>query len=117
MRLIPAIDLRRGRCVRLLRGDFAAETTYGLDPLEVLAHYHTLGADWVHLVDLDGALAGESGQRRCISRLTRSRQCKVRLQVGGGLRSAQAIAEVLMAGASRAVVGSAAVEDPKAVNE
>lgn len=115
--LIPAIDLRGGRCVRLLRGDFEAETAYQEDPMAVAARYCAAGARWIHVVDLDGALAGEHGQRRLITRLSRTKAFKVKLQVGGGLRSPQGIAEVLRAGAARVVVGSAAVERPDEVVE
>ncbi|EQD50369.1 Histidine biosynthesis domain protein, partial [mine drainage metagenome] len=69
MLLIPAIDLRAGRCVRLYQGDFAAETRYPLEPLELLARYRALGASWVHVVDLDGARAGAQQNRAVIGAL------------------------------------------------
>jgi phosphoribosylformimino-5-aminoimidazole carboxamide ribotide isomerase len=113
MRLIPAIDLRDGRCVRLLRGDFEAETRYAAAPSSLLATYRGYGADWVHVVDLDGARDGLSRNRAIIGDL--AAQGTVKLQVGGGLRDRPAVAAVLAAGAARVVVGSAAVTSVDAV--
>ena len=113
MRLIPAIDLRGGRCVRLFKGDFAAETRYDAEPPELLARYRGIGADWLHIVDLDGARDGNSGNRSVISELAAERGIK--LQVGGGLRNAAAVQQMLDLGATRAVVGSAALTEPDEV--
>jgi phosphoribosylformimino-5-aminoimidazole carboxamide ribotide isomerase len=107
MRLIPAIDLRAGRCVRLLQGDFDAETRYSADPLVLLARYRDLGADWLHVVDLDGARDGNAGNRSVIVDLLA--QGTPRLQVGGGLRTAAAVAQMLDLGVARVVIGSAAI--------
>jgi phosphoribosylformimino-5-aminoimidazole carboxamide ribotide isomerase len=107
MRLIPAIDLRDGRCVRLLRGDFAAETRYSADPRELVERYRGFGADWLHIVDLDGARDGKAGNRGIIVEL--AAQGAVRLQVGGGLRDTAAVSQMLEAGVARVVIGSAAV--------
>jgi phosphoribosylformimino-5-aminoimidazole carboxamide ribotide isomerase len=107
IRLIPAIDLKDGRCVRLLHGDFARETRYGADPQALLAKYRDLGADWLHVVDLDGAKDGNPANRAIIVKL--AAQKFVKLQVGGGLRDAAAVAEVLELGVARVVIGSAAV--------
>jgi len=107
MRLIPAIDLKDGHCVRLLRGDFDAETRYGADPLALLVKYRDLGADWLHVVDLDGARDGNGRNRDIIVEL--ARQAAVMLQVGGGLRDTDAVSQVLNAGVGRAVIGGAAV--------
>ncbi|MGO9513236.1 MAG: HisA/HisF-related TIM barrel protein [Steroidobacteraceae bacterium] len=107
MRLIPAIDLKAGHCVRLLQGDFAAETRYGAEPLALLAKYREYGADWLHVVDLDGARDGSSGNRAIIADL--AAQHAVKLQVGGGLRNTAAVAQMLDLGADRVVVGSAAL--------
>jgi len=107
MRLIPAIDLRDGRCVRLLRGDFSAETHYEADPHALLARYQGYGADWLHVVDLDAARGAAPDNRALILEL--AAQQSLDLQVGGGLRDRRAVAEMLRAGVSRVVVGSAAV--------
>jgi phosphoribosylformimino-5-aminoimidazole carboxamide ribotide isomerase len=107
MRLIPAIDLKGGHCVRLLQGDFATETRYSAEPQTLLAKYSDLGADWLHIVDLDGARDGSSGNLALIAGL--AAQTAVKLQVGGGLRNTAAVAQMLDLGASRVVVGSAAL--------
>jgi phosphoribosylformimino-5-aminoimidazole carboxamide ribotide isomerase len=111
MELIPAIDLRGGRCVRLLRGDFAAETVYADDPLEVAAQYRALGARRVHLVDLDGARDGAQANRAVIRRLLAA--FDFQWQVGGGVRVLADVRALLDAGAARVVVGSIAVAVPE----
>jgi len=113
MLLIPSIDLRGGRCVRLLQGDFGAETRYDLEPHELLARYRALGASWLHIVDLDGARDGLLANRAVIVSLASQRA--VNLQVGGGVRSAAVVDDLLRHGVDRAVVGSAAVEQPDEV--
>lgn len=108
MLLIPAIDLRDGRCVRLYQGDFSAETRYDLEPHELLGRYRALGASWLHVVDLDGARDGVLANRAIIAAL--ASQPAVSLQVGGGVRSAETIDDLLRRGIERVVIGSAAVE-------
>jgi phosphoribosylformimino-5-aminoimidazole carboxamide ribotide isomerase len=110
--LIPAIDLKDGHCVRLLRGDFAAQTRYGDDPHDLLARYRGFGAEWLHVVDLDGASRDSASQevptnRGIIARL--AAQSDVKLQVGGGLRDTAALNAAFDVGVARVVVGSAAV--------
>jgi phosphoribosylformimino-5-aminoimidazole carboxamide ribotide isomerase len=107
MKLIPAIDLKAGRCVRLYQGDFADETCYPIEPEALLSKYRQLGADWLHIVDLDGAQGAGRDNRALI--LSLAAQGSVKLQVGGGLRNTAAVAQMLDAGAARAVIGSAAV--------
>ena len=107
VRLIPAIDLKAGHCVRLLHGDFAHETRYDADPSALLAKYRGLGADWLHVVDLDGAKDGSLVNRAIITQL--AAQKAVHLQVGGGLRNTAAVAQMLDLGVERVVIGSAAV--------
>jgi phosphoribosylformimino-5-aminoimidazole carboxamide ribotide isomerase len=113
MLLIPSIDLRGGRCVRLLRGDFAAETRYDLEPHALLQRYRALGASWLHVVDLDGARDGALANRTVIARL--AAQQALSLQVGGGVREAADVAALFDHGVARVVVGSAAVEQPDEV--
>ena len=113
MLLIPSIDLRGGRCVRLLRGDFDAETRYDLEPHELLLRYRNLGATWLHIVDLDGARDGVLANRKVITRLASQRA--LNLQVGGGVRSLEVVDDLLRHGVDRVIIGSAAVEDPAAV--
>ena len=113
MELIPAIDLRDGRCVRLFKGDFAAETVYSTEPATVLERYRELGARTVHVVDLDGARDGEQPNREVVLNLASRR--RVRLQVGGGLRTLSRVTALLDAGIDRAVIGSVAVTAPDEV--
>jgi phosphoribosylformimino-5-aminoimidazole carboxamide ribotide isomerase len=113
MILIPSIDLRNGRCVRLLKGDFNAETRYDLEPHELLQRYRSLGATWLHVVDLDGAKDGRLANRSVIIRL--ASQKALNIQVGGGVRSAAVVDDLLRNGIDRVIVGSAAVENPAEV--
>jgi phosphoribosylformimino-5-aminoimidazole carboxamide ribotide isomerase len=115
MQLIPSIDLRGGRCVRLLHGDFTAETLYASEPHDLVAKYRDLGAEWIHIVDLDGARDGAGGNRAVIAGL--AELDGVRLQVGGGLRDRSAVDDMLGLGAGRVVVGSAAVTEVEAVRD
>jgi phosphoribosylformimino-5-aminoimidazole carboxamide ribotide isomerase len=114
MELIPAIDLQDGRCVRLLKGDFAAQTVYSDEPATVLERYRSLGARHIHVVDLDGARDGTQRNRAVILRL--ATHPFVRLQVGGGLRSLDRVQQLLDAGVERAVIGSVAVTAPDEVS-
>jgi phosphoribosylformimino-5-aminoimidazole carboxamide ribotide isomerase len=113
MILIPSIDLRGGRCVRLLKGNFDAETRYDLEPHELLQRYRALGASWLHVVDLDGAKDGRLANRSVIVRLASQRALQI--QVGGGVRSAAVVDDLLRNGIDRVIVGSAAVENPAEV--
>lgn len=113
MELIPAIDLKDGRCVRLFKGDFAAETVYSNDPGEILQRYRALGARRIHVVDLDGAKDGTQANREAILKLAADRS--VKLQVGGGLRSLARVQALLDSGVDRAVIGSVAINSPDEV--
>lgn len=110
--LYPAIDLRRGRCVRLEKGRADRETVYGGDPHGVAAGFVAAGARWIHVVDLDAAF-GDGSNRALIRDLASS--LDVRVQTGGGLRSEADLDEVLASGVARAVIGTAAIEDPELV--
>lgn len=114
MELIPAIDLRGGQVVRLLHGDFAAETQYAVTPATLYARYADWGARTLHVVDLDGARDGKpSGNLPIIRELAAGQ--RLRLQVGGGVRDDAAFQALLDAGVSRVVVGSLAVTQPDTV--
>ena len=113
MELIPAIDLRGGRVVRLFQGDFAAETRYELTPGELFSRYAAAGAGRVHVVDLDGARDGSPGNRLLVEVL--ATQGVPRIQSGGGLRSEDALRSLFAAGVERAVIGSLAVTQPERV--
>jgi len=110
MELVPSIDLRGGRVVRLLKGDDRERTDYGDDPREFAQRYAEAGARWLHVVDLDAAF-GEQPQRALVEKLAATDGLEVEL--GGGLRDRSAIAWALGMGCSRAVVGSMAVKDPE----
>jgi len=114
IQLFPAIDLRAGRAVRLLRGEFGAETVYSEDPVAVGGAYEAAGAEWVHVVDLDAARTGEPANLALVAAIAGALSCPV--QAGGGVRSAEAAARLLDAGVARVVVGTAAVEDPGLVD-
>ncbi len=116
MDLLPAIDLRGGHCVRLLEGDFAAETVYGDDPVGVAVGFAAAGARWVHVVDLDAARTGEGSNRAVIAEIARQlRSAGTSVQAGGGVRSLRDAGELLEAGVSRVVVGTAGVERPSLI--
>jgi len=115
MLLIPAIDLREGRVVRLLQGDFSAETRYSSDPREILTKYQRAGAVWLHVVDLDGARDGVLANRTLIGEL--ASHPGVQLQVGGGVRSTEVIEDLFESGIARVVIGSTAVEKPDLVRQ
>ncbi len=111
MILYPAIDIRDGHAVRLLQGDYERETVYDADPVDAARRWANEGAEFLHVVDLDGAKAGEPRNLEAVSRIAAAVECPI--QVGGGLRNAAAVKEVLDAGAERVVIGTAAVRDPE----
>jgi phosphoribosylformimino-5-aminoimidazole carboxamide ribotide isomerase len=113
--ILPAIDLRDGRVVRLRQGDFSRETAYGLDPVEVARTFAEAGARWLHVVDLDGAREGRPVHGALIGDILAAIGDGTRVEVAGGLRSAGAVAGVLASGAARAVIGTAALADPALV--
>ena len=110
--LLPAIDLRGGRVVRLKQGDFARETAYSEDPAAVARDFADAGATWLHVVDLDGARTGEPAQAASVGAILDAVGGRVRVEVAGGLRSVAAVHRVVDGGAARVVVGTAAVRDP-----
>jgi phosphoribosylformimino-5-aminoimidazole carboxamide ribotide isomerase len=110
--VLPAIDLRDGKVVRLRQGDFAREQVYGDDPVVVARGFAAAGASWIHVVDLDGARTGERRQGTAIAAIAATLSSDgPHLQVAGGLRSGAAIADVLAVGADRVVIGTAALRD------
>lgn len=110
MELLPAIDIRGGRCVRLRQGDYGQETIYGDDPVAMAQRWVEEGADWLHLVDLDGAKAGRPINTEVIRRLVAA--VSVPCELGGGLRSEEGLEAALELGVQRAIVGTQAVKDP-----
>lgn len=111
MILYPAIDIRGGKAVRLLQGDYARETTYDADPVEAAKRWAGEGAEFLHVVDLDGAKAGQPQNLKSVRRIAAAVECPI--QVGGGLRDEASVAAVLDAGAERVVIGTAALRDPE----
>jgi phosphoribosylformimino-5-aminoimidazole carboxamide ribotide isomerase len=110
--LLPAIDLRGGRVVRLRQGDFALETAYSDDPVEVARGFATAGAHWLHVVDLDAARSGVPTHGPAIAAIEAAVGDRIQVEVAGGLRDESAVAAALASGAARAVVGTAALRDP-----
>jgi len=114
VKLYPAIDILEGNAVRLLKGDFEASTVYERDPLSAARGWVEQGARHLHVVDLDGARAGEPVN---LEQLRRIAGLGVPVQYGGGLRSATAVARALGVGAARVILGTAAFKDPRLLQE
>jgi phosphoribosylformimino-5-aminoimidazole carboxamide ribotide isomerase len=114
MNIIPAIDLRQGRVVRLAQGDYERQTQYPVDPLQLACEYLAAGARWLHVVDLDGARAGYLHNLRVIATIANS---GLSLQAGGGVRDEDDLNRLFDAGVTRVVVGSVAVSDPDKVEK
>ncbi|GCL74708.1 MULTISPECIES: 1-(5-phosphoribosyl)-5-[(5-phosphoribosylamino)methylideneamino]imidazole-4-carboxamide isomerase [Paenibacillus] len=112
--IYPAIDIRGGKCVRLIQGDYNQETVYNENPLEVAKAWESQGAKWIHLVDLDGAKAGYPVNDKLIGEIAKSVQVPV--QLGGGLRTEKDVDHVLSLGVSRVILGTAAIENRDFVN-
>jgi phosphoribosylformimino-5-aminoimidazole carboxamide ribotide isomerase len=113
--LYPAIDIRGGQAVRLLRGDYARETAYDADPADAAVRWADEGAEFLHVVDLDGAKAGKPKNLDAMARIAAAVECPI--QVGGGLRDPASVHAVLDAGAKRIVIGTAALRDPEFLDE
>ncbi|HXR30167.1 MAG TPA: 1-(5-phosphoribosyl)-5-[(5-phosphoribosylamino)methylideneamino]imidazole-4-carboxamide isomerase [Solirubrobacterales bacterium] len=115
MILYPAIDIRGGQAVRLTQGDYARETAYDADPVDAAKRWAGEGAECLHVVDLDGAKAGEPQNLDAIHRIAAAVDRPI--QVGGGLRDAASVDAILGAGAERVVIGTAALRDPQFLTE
>jgi phosphoribosylformimino-5-aminoimidazole carboxamide ribotide isomerase len=107
--IIPAIDIRQGRCVRLYQGNFEQETVFSDDPVEVALEWQSLGAPRLHIVDLDGAISGEVYNLDIITEIASA--VLIPTQLGGGIRQLETIEQLLKAGIERVILGTAAVED------
>ena len=110
--ILPAIDLREGRVVRLRQGDFARETAYDDEPATVAEEFVAAGARWLHVVDLDGARTGTPANGLAMAAIVGAVGERAHIEVAGGLRNELAVAEALGSGATRVVIGTAALEDP-----
>jgi len=115
MIIYPAIDIRGGKCVRLEEGRFDRETVFAEDPVDAARRWVEAGTDWLHIVDLDGARAGHPVNLAKVQEIAMA--FPVRVQLGGGIRTIEAIREVLGSGISRVILGSVAVSDPQLVQQ
>ncbi|MDF9407229.1 1-(5-phosphoribosyl)-5-[(5-phosphoribosylamino)methylideneamino]imidazole-4-carboxamide isomerase [Pelotomaculum isophthalicicum JI] len=115
MLIIPAIDLRAGKCVRLVEGKLDQETVYSDDPVAMAVHWQEQGARWLHVVDLDGAFAGAPKNLDVISEILAA--VKMPVQIGGGIRSLETVERLLELGATRVILGTAAILKPQMVSE
>jgi len=115
MIIFPAIDIRGGRCVRLTEGRFDLETVFADNPLDMARRWVAEGAEYLHVVDLDGALAGKPVNVGAIAAITRA--VDIPVQLGGGIRTLESIAALLNAGVARVILGSVAVKQPELVRQ
>ncbi|MFC4775692.1 1-(5-phosphoribosyl)-5-[(5-phosphoribosylamino)methylideneamino]imidazole-4-carboxamide isomerase [Paenibacillus sp. GCM10023252] len=113
--IYPAIDIRGGKCVRLIQGDYNQETVYNESPLAAAKDWEAQGGAWIHLVDLDGAKAGQPVNDAVIGEIARS--VSVPVQVGGGLRKLEDVKHLISLGVSRVILGTAAIEDREFVRQ
>lgn len=113
--LYPAIDMRNGKCVRLVQGDYNKETIYGDSPYDMAELFEKEGAEWIHLVDLDGAKEGKRVNDRHVIEIAQKLNLKV--EIGGGIRSENDVYEYLSAGVERVILGSSAVSNPPFVKK
>lgn len=113
MKIIPAIDLQGGKCVRLMQGNFEQSTEYSSDPAEIARQFSELAVSTLHLVDLDGARTGQQSNRQIITEI--AAESNLQLQLGGGLRDAATVEQWLRIGVHRCVIGSLAVTEPDTV--
>jgi phosphoribosylformimino-5-aminoimidazole carboxamide ribotide isomerase len=113
--IYPAIDIRDGKCVRLIQGDYNQETIFHDSPLEMAKQWALQGASWLHLVDLDGARSGELTNSKVIASI--AKESAVKIQVGGGVRDLERLEYFLSIGVTRVIIGSAAIDNPTFVKE
>lgn len=115
MDVIPAIDIRDGRCVRLEQGDYDRETVFGDDPVKMAVRWAALGAKRIHVVDLDGARDGSQANAEVVRRIVQTVDSAI--QYGGGIRDIPTLERTLESGVSRVVIGTAAVKDPQMLRD
>lgn len=111
MQVIPAVDIKGGRCVRLIQGKFDQETVFADDPVQMALHWQSLGASRLHVVDLDGARTGEPQNTGVITRIVRA--VDIPVQLGGGIRSIETARRMLEIGVDRVIIGTSAALDPE----
>lgn len=113
--IYPAIDMRGGKCVRLLQGDYNKETVYGDSPFDMAKAFADAGAEWIHMVDLDGAKAGKRVNDQYVIEVAKKLDAKV--QIGGGIRTEEDVAYYIENGVDRVILGSAAISNPDFVKD
>ncbi|ADU31776.1 1-(5-phosphoribosyl)-5-[(5-phosphoribosylamino)methylideneamino]imidazole-4-carboxamide isomerase [Evansella cellulosilytica] len=113
--IYPAIDIRGGKCVRLLQGDYEKETVYGDSPFTMAKSFEDKGATWIHTVDLDGAKKGEPVNHEVV--LKTAQELSANVQIGGGIRTSASVSQYLDNGVARVILGSSAISDPAFVKE
>ncbi len=115
MKILPAIDIKNGKCVRLTQGDYNRVTEYGDDPVAVAKKWESLGADIIHIVDLDGAKSGQLINLEVIKRIVEA--VDIPIQIGGGIRTTDSVENYIEAGVMRVIIGTAAVTQPEWLKE
>ena len=115
--LYPAIDIKDGKCVRLLFGEMEKETVYNNSPLDQAMWFVDQGAKWLHIVDLDGAVTGKNVNKRVIEKILRKLQNKVKVQIGGGIRNINDIDFWIQNSVNRVILGTLALENPNFINQ
>ena len=110
--LYPAIDIKNGKCVRLLFGDMEKETIYGNNPVDQALWFVDQGAEWLHIVDLDGAIQGENVNKKAILKILKKLQNKVKIQIGGGIRNHEQMDFWLQNSIDRVILGTLAMSEP-----
>ncbi len=115
MEIIPALDLRQGKCVRLYQGDYGKETVFSHEPVDVALRWQAQGAERLHLIDLDGAAQGRLCNEPTIKEILKA--VTLQVQIGGGIRQLETIYKLLSLGTSRVILGTAAIEDRELVTE
>ena len=115
--LYPAIDIKDGKCVRLLYGDMDKDTIYNNDPLDQAMWFVDQGAEWLHIVDLDGAVSGNKENKKSIEKILKKLKDKIKIQIGGGIRNIDDIDFWLQRSVNRVILGTLAIENPKLINQ
>jgi phosphoribosylformimino-5-aminoimidazole carboxamide ribotide isomerase len=115
MVILPAIDLIDGVCVRLTQGDYATSAKVAEDPVETAKSFEALGAEWLHMVDLDGAKAGEPVNVKVIEKVRNA--TNLRIEIGGGVRTLGSVERYVNIGVNRVILGSVAIDDPALVRD
>lgn len=115
MEILPAIDIIKGKCVRLYQGDYSRKTVFSDNPVEVALRWQSEGGAWLHIVDLDGAATGEVQNLDVIKKIVEA--VKIPVELGGGIRTLKSIEKILNIGVARVILGTVAIEDKKLVKE